>query len=154
MSRVVKALIVLVLGVLLLGGAGFGGWFVYDKYFVVHEGEPKKEEPPPKPPTAFVRIPPLVVPMIGPSRVEQFVTVVATVEVVLEHQPMVQANQPRLVDALLSALYAGIADKTVVKNGLVSIPAVKEKFIEAARKVVGQAVVQDVLIQAVTQRNL
>ncbi|KAA0597195.1 flagellar basal body-associated protein FliL [Azospirillum lipoferum] len=150
----VKALIVLVLGIVLLGGASFGGWFVYQKYFVPHPEEPKKVEPPPKPPTAFVRLPPLVVPMIGPSRVEQFVTVVVAVEVHLEKQPIVQANQPRLTDAFLTALYGGIADQSILSGALVNIPAVKTKLVEAAAKVVGKDAVYDVLVQAVTQRNL
>ncbi len=151
----VKALIVLVLGILLLGGAGFGGWFLYNKYLVPHEGEaPKKVEPPPKPPTAFVRLPPLVVPALGASRVEQFVTVVVTIEVLLEKQPVAQANQTRLTDAFLTAMYGGVADKSVMSGNLVNIPAVKEKLIEAATKVLGPGVVQDVLVQAVTQRNL
>ncbi|MBP2230361.1 hypothetical protein [Azospirillum agricola] len=151
----VKALIVLVLGIVLLGGAGFGGWFVYNKYLVPQEGaEPKKVEPPPKPPTGFVRLPPLVVPMLGASRVEQFVTVVVTVEVLLEKQPMVQANQTRMTDAFLTALYGGVADKSMMNGGLVNLPAIKEKLAEAGTKVLGPGVVQNVLIQAVTQRNL
>lgn len=151
----VKALIVLVLGILLLGGAGFGGWTLYNKYLVPQEGvEPKKVEPPPKPPTAFVRLPPLVVPGLGANRVEQFVTVVVTIEVLLEKQPLAQANQTRLTDAFLTALYGGVADKSVMKGSLVNIPAVKEKLIEAGTKVLGPGVVLDVLVQAVTQRNL
>ena len=150
----VKALIVLVLGIVLLGGASFGGWFVYQKYFTEQPDQPKKVEPPPKPPTAFVRLPPLVVPMIGPSRVEQFVTVVVAVEVILEKQPLAQANQPRLTDAFLTALYGGIADQSILNGALVNIPAVKAKLIEAASKVIGKDAVQDVLVQAVTQRNL
>ena len=150
----VKALIVLVLGIVLLGGASFGGWIVYQKYFTEQPDQPKKVEPPPKPPTAFVRLPPLVVPMIGPSRVEQFVTVVVAVEVVLEKQPLAQANQPRLTDAFLTALYGGIADKSILNGALVNIPAVKAKLVEAAGKIIGKDAVQDVLVQAVTQRNL
>lgn len=151
----VKALIVLVLGIVLLGGASFGGWFVYQKYFTeLPDAPPKKVEPPPKPPTAFVRLPPLVVPMIGPSRVEQFVTVVVAVEVLLDKQPLAQANQPRLTDAFLTALYGGIADQSILNGPLVNIPAVKAKLVEAAGKVIGQDAVQDVLVQAVTQRNL
>ncbi|WP_148219210.1 hypothetical protein [Azospirillum sp. B510] len=150
----VKALIVLVLGILLLGGASFGGWFVYQKYFANQTDQPKKVEPPPKPPTAFVRLPPLVVPMIGPSRVEQFVTVVVAVEVILEKQPIVQANQPRLTDAFLTALYGGVADQSILGGGLINIPAVKAKLLEAAVKTVGKDAVYDVLVQAVTQRNL
>ncbi|MCG5239166.1 hypothetical protein [Azospirillum doebereinerae] len=154
MPPVVKALIVLVLGIVLLGGAGFGGWTLYNKYYVQHDETPKKVEPPPKPPTGFVRLAPLVVPAIGANRVEQFVTVVVTVEVLLEKQPMAQANMTRLTDAFLTAMYGGVADKTVLNGGLINIPAVKDKLVEAGNKVLGAGVVQNVLVQAVTQRNL
>lgn len=155
MPTVFKALVVLVLGLLLLGGAGFGGWYLYNTYLVPEEGAAKKEEPPPpKPVTGFVRLPPLVVPVIGPNKVEQFVTVVVSMEVVQEKLPIVQANMPRLSDGFLTALYGAVADKSVMKAGLVNIPAVKEKLMESAGKVVGQGIVINVLIQAVTQRNL
>lgn len=150
----VKALIVLVLGLVLLVGAGVGGWYLYNTYMVPHEGEPKKEEPPPKPPTAFVRLPPLVVPVIGSKRAEQFVTVVVALEVLLDKQPMVQQHQPILTDRFLTVLYGAIDEKTVMNGALVNIPAVKEKLSQAAAKVVGPGVVQNVLVQAVTQRNL
>ncbi|MBK3776270.1 hypothetical protein JJL56_12515 [Azospirillum sp. YIM DDC1] len=152
---VIKAVILLVLGLLLLGGAGFGGWMIYNKYFVEHEeSAPKKEEPPPKPPTGFVRMAPFVVPAIGTQKVEQFVTVVVTLEVVLDKVPYVQARQPLVYDRCLSALYAAVDDRSVMTGNLVNIIAVKEKLSAAAAKVVGEGVVQNVLVQVVTQRNL
>ncbi len=152
---VVKAVILLVFGLLLLGGAGFGGWMIYNKYFVEHEeAAPKKEEPPPKPPTGFVRLAPLVVPAIGAQKVEQFVTVVVTLEVVLEKLPIVQSRQPLVFDRCLTALYAGVDDRSVMNGNLVNIIAVKEKLSAAVAKVVGDGVVQNVLVQVVTQRNL
>ncbi|WP_448203466.1 hypothetical protein [Azospirillum sp. sgz302134] len=150
----VKVIVVLVLGLLLLGGAGYGGWMLYNIYMVPHDDAPKKEEPPPPVPTAFVRLAPLVVPTIGAQKVEQFVTVVVTLEVVLEKQPLVQAYQPKVFDALLTALYGAVDDKSVMNGNLVNITAVKEKLAAAAAKVVGNGVVQNVLVQVVTQRNL
>lgn len=151
----IKAVLLLVLGIALLGGAGYGGWMLYNIYLAPHEGEqPKKEEPPPKVPTAFVRMAPLVVPAIGSQRVEQFVTVVVTLEVVAEKLPLVQAYQPKVFDTLLTTLYGAVDDKSVLTGNLVNIPAVKEKLAAAAAKVVGDGVVQNVLVQVVTQRNL
>lgn len=154
-----KAIIVLVLGLLLLGGAGFGGWKLYNMYFVKHEEGPKKEEPPPAPPTGFVRFDPLVVPVIaaareGGDRVTQFITVVVTLEVLLDKVDMTKSYQPKLYDRLLSALYGAVDDKSVMSGALVNIAALKEKLKEAAAKVVGEGVVQNVLVQVVTQRNL
>ncbi len=71
-------------------------------------------------------------------------------EVVLEKQPMVQANQARMSDGFLTALYGAVADKSVLNGLLVNIPAVKAKLVEAANKVMGPGVVLDVLVQAVT----
>jgi Flagellar basal body-associated protein len=150
-----KAVILLVLGIGLLGGAGYGGWMLYNMYMVPHDGEqPKKEEPPPKVPTSFVRLPPLVVPAIGSHKVDQFVTVVVTLEVVADKVPLVQAYQPKVFDKLLTTLYGAVDDKSVLAGNLVNIPVVKEKLTAAAAKVVGDGVVQNVLIQVVTQRNL
>jgi len=101
-----------------------------------------------------VRISPIVVPVIGKEKVEQFVTIVATVEVDAAKQPQAAANVPRLVDAFISAMYAGIDDRTLMNGPLVNIPAVKDKLTAAAAKVLGPGVAQGVLVQVVTQRNL
>jgi hypothetical protein len=151
-----KALFLLLFGLLLLGGAAFGGWTLYNKYMIPPTAEElaKKEAEKPPPPVAYVRINPIVVPMIGKDKVEQFVTIVATIEVDATKQPQAAANVPRLVDAFISTLYAGVDDKSVMSGPLVSIPALKEKLTAAAAKVLGPDVVQGVLVQVVTQRNL
>lgn len=153
-----KAIVLLLVGLLLLGGAGYGGWMLYNKYIV---GEPpseeeirKKEAEKPPPPVAYVRLNPIVVPTIGKNRVEQFVTVVVTVEVDAAKQAHAQANVPRLIDAFIKTMYASVDDRSVLHNGLISIPAVKEKLKHAADKVLGDGVAQNVLVQSVTQRNL
>nr|WP_211112430.1 hypothetical protein [Azospirillum sp. SYSU D00513] len=142
----------MVLGIALLGGAGFGGWKLYTMYLV--EGEAAPPPPPPPPPTSFVRMSSVVVPVIGAAKVEQFVTVVVTLEVIAEKAPVVQANQPRLSDAFLTALYGALDDKSVLNNGIVDIAAVKGKLKETAGKTVGEGLVTDVLLQVVMQRNL
>ena len=144
-----KAITVLVLGIALLGGAGFGGWKLYSLYLTVDEGA----EPPP-PPTSFVRMNGIVVPVIGTAKVEQFVTVVVTLEVLAARAPVVQVNQPRLSDAFLTTLYGALDDRTIMKGSIVDLGAVKEKLIEAAAKTVGPDLVRDVLVQVIMQRNL
>jgi flagellar FliL protein len=150
-----KAIILLIFGLALLGGAGYGGWMLYQKYILgeeVAEPAPPKDVPPP--PTAYVRMAPIAIPSIGRDRVEQFVTVVVTVEVVADQQPRAAQNVPRLTDAFITTLYGAVDDKTVLHGALVNIPAIKEKLTEAATKVLGDGVVRDVLVQVVTQRKL
>lgn len=148
-----KALIVLAIGLLLLGGAAYGGWTLYNEY-IVKKQEEQPPKPAPKPPSAFVRVSPVVVPVIGAQRVEQFVTVVVTLEVNADQQPMAQANLPRISDAFLRTLYGAADDRSILQGNIVNIPAVKAKLLEAAGKVLGADIVQNVLVQVVVQRNL
>lgn len=151
-----KAIILLLFGLALLGGAAFGGWTLYNKFMIPPTPEElaKREAEKPPPPIAYVRISPIVVPMIGKDKVEQFVTIVATIEVDAAKQPQAAANVPRLVDAFIATVYAGVDDKSLMNGPLINIPAVKEKLTAAAARVLGPGVVQGVLVQVVTQRNL
>lgn len=151
-----KAIILLLFGLLLLGGAAFGGWTLYNKYMVPPTAEElaKREAEKPPPPVAYIRMNPIVVPVIGKDKVEQFVTLVTTVEVDAAKLPQAQGHQTQLVDAFITTLYAGVDDKSVMNGPLINIPVVKEKLGAAAAKILGPGVVQGVLIQVVTQRNL
>lgn len=149
----VKAIIVLVIGLFLLGGAGFGGWILYNEYFGPKEDAPPPPPPPP-PPTAYIRMTPIVVPMIGDKRVEQFVTFVVSIEVLANEQPRGAALMPRLRDQFLRDLYDAVDRKTIMHGALVDLAAAKAVMKKSAAKVLGDEAVRDVLIQVVTQRNL
>ncbi len=152
-----KIVILLIVGLLLLGGAGAGALWLYHKYTVEKEeaATPKPPPPPPPPgPPAYIRVTPIVVPMIGANRVQQFITIVATVEIEAVRQPETVGRQTQLIDAFITALYAAVDDRSIMTGNIVNIPAVKEKLTQAARKVLGKDVVHDVLVQVVTQRNL
>ncbi|HYH38513.1 MAG TPA: hypothetical protein VD860_09865 [Azospirillum sp.] len=151
-----KAIILLLFGLALLGGAAFGGWTLYNKFMTPPTAEElaKKEAEKPPPPVAYVRMNPIVVPVLGKEKVEQFVTIVATIEVDAAKQPQAAANLPRLIDAFIATMYAGVDDKSLMSGPLINIPAVKDKLTAAAAKVLGPGVVQGVLVQVVTQRNL
>lgn len=149
----IKAIIVLVIGLGLLGGAGFGGWVLYNQYFVEHADAPPPSPPPP-PPTAFIRMTPIVVPMIGDKKVEQFVSFVVSIEVLASDQPRGAALMPRLRDQFIRDLYDAVDRKTIMRGALVDLAAAKKVMKAAAVKVLGEENVRDVLVQVVTQRNL
>lgn len=148
----VKAILVLIIGLILLGGAGYGGWVVYNQYFVEHTEEPPP--PPPPAPTAFIRMTPIVVPLIGRTRVEQFVTFVVTIEVLASEQLYAVARVPIIRDRLLRDLYDAVDRKTIMRGELIDLAKAKKVMIESAGKVLGEATVRDVLLQVVTQREL
>lgn len=154
-----KIVILLIVGLLLLGGAAAGGLWLYHQYTVPKEenAAPKPPPPPPPPPPgppAYIRVSPIVVPMIGANRVQQFITIVATVEIEASKQPQTIGRQTQLIDAFITALYAAVDDRSIMMGNIVNIPAVKHKLTDAAAKVLGKDVVHDVLVQVVTQRNL
>ncbi len=148
----------LIIGVLLLGGLGGGGWFFYQSYMVppAEATEVVEEEPEvPSGPPAFVRIKPMVLPVVGEMRVRQFITLVVTLEVVNQAAAdQVYAIMPRVTDAFLTALYGGIEDGNVMDGNLVNVDGVKHHLLRAGHKVLGEMVVRDVLVQAVHQRRL
>lgn len=153
-----KAIILLFVGLLLLAGAAAGAWWLYQQYWVPpteETGKPKEPPPPPPPgPPAYIRVSPIVVPMIGANRVQQFITVVATVEIEASRQPETAGRQTQIIDAFITTLYAAVDDRSIMAGNIVNIPVLKEKLTVAARKVLGRDVVHDVLVQVVTQRNL
>jgi len=149
----VKAIIVLVIGLALLGGAGYGGWILYNQYFGPQEDAPPPPPPPP-PPTSFIRMTPVVVPMIGDGRVEQFVTFVVSIEVLATEQPRGAQLMPRLRDQFIRDLYDAVDRKSIMRGALVDLAAAKKVMRASAVKVLGEETVRDVLVQVVTQRNL
>jgi hypothetical protein len=142
----------LVIGLLLLCGAGYGGWMAYRTYFappVKDEGPPP---PPPKPVLSYIRLAPITVSLIGKDRVEQIITVHSSLEVVAARQPEAQARTIKLVDALMQALYGAVSDGSALKGNVVDVAVVKAKLTEAAIKALGADIVQGVMVQVVLQR--
>lgn len=153
-----KSVVLLVVGVILLLIAGAGGWFVYTK-FINPPPEPGKEaekpKPPPEPPPVYVRIPPIILPVIGSNRVEQQITVVLMLQVAdQEAAGKVQGKMPWVSDTFFTTLYGAIDEGHLLNGSLIDIPALKQRLISTSNKLVGKGVVKEVLIQTILQRRL
>lgn len=149
-----KAIIVLLVGLLLLGGAAIGGWTLYTRYIKPADEAAAEPPPPPKPGIAYVRMPTVNVPVIGENRVRQFVSVVVTLQVDDDKQQAIQGLMPRLQNAVLTKLYELAGTNKILSGTLVDIAGVKAALVEAVGPAIGGPGLQDVLIQAVMQRNL
>lgn len=149
-----KKIIIMVVLLLVLAGAGVGGWFYYQG---LQEPEAVNADAPPPPPPhpVFVRISPVVVPVIGNTKAEQFITLVVSLEVDGDSKAaQVQEQMPRLVDAFIVALYGVLDDESVMDGKIVNIPLIKGKLKEAANKALGPGIVHQVLVQTLTRRGL
>jgi len=149
-----KAIIVLLVGLLLLGGAAVGGWTLYTQFVQTKAEAPAEPPPPPKPGTAYVRIPNVNVPVIGENRVKQFISITVTLQVDDNRQQAIQGLMPRLQNAVLTKLYELAGSNKILSGSLVDIAGVKAALVEAMGPAIGGPGLQDVLIQAVMQRNL
>lgn len=147
-----KKIVFFALALLVLVGAGVGGFILFGQ--APGEDKEKVAEPPkPTGPPSFLQIGPIIVPLVGETRVEQNILLVVSLELGDEGtREQVRPLTPRLNDAFLRALYGGIGKGDVVEGQIVNIATIKDKLMKASVEVLGPNVVQDVLIQNVTQR--
>lgn len=149
----VKVFLILLIA-LLFGGGGFaGGWYLFAK----KDGAVAVAAPPPPPPVnaapVFVKVGPLILPVIGTTRVEQFITLVVDLEVGDDTTAdKLRVEMPRVEDAFLQTLYGGFATGTLLDHGIVNVVEVKSRLTAAVQKMFGNNIVRNVLIQVVTQR--
>jgi len=80
--------------------------------------------------------------------------VTVTLQVDDDKQQAIQGLMPRLQNAVLTKLYELAGSNKILSGSLVDIPGVKAALIEAVGTAIGGPGLQDVLIQAVMQRNL
>ena len=101
----------------------------------------------------FVELNPLILPVIDEYGLTQMVSLVVAVEVDSEEK-VAKVNKllPRLTDAYLSDLYGTFATKAP-KNGVIPISYLKKRMNKMSSKVLGEHVVDDVLVQVMQSRR-
>ena len=100
-----------------------------------------------EPSVLFVELSPLILPIINEYGVTQVVSLVVAVEVdSQEKADKVTKFQPRLTDAYLSDLYGAFSQKAP-ENGIIPISYLKKRLNIMSTKVLGEHVVDDVLVQ-------
>jgi flagellar protein FliL len=151
-----KKIIFFALALMALVGAGVGGFILFGKK---PDEAAHAEAPPPKPkgPPAFLTVGPVILPVVGETRVEQTVLIMVSLEMADDGtREQVRTYMPRLNDAYIRALYGQIGRSDIVEGQLVDINAVKAKLTKATHEVLDPLgfadAIQDVLIQNVTQR--
>ena len=103
----------------------------------------------------YIKISPLILPVIGDKGVEQIVSIV----IVIEAQSKEAADQiielsPRLNDAFLTDLYGSIDRREKMGNGLLDIAHVKDRLTTISLKILGADKFKSLLIQGVSQHGV
>lgn len=101
----------------------------------------------------YVKISPLILPMIGDNGVEQVVSLVIVLEVVSRDTATeVIGMSPKLNDAYLTDLYGAIDRRDRMRNGLLDVAYIKDRLNNLTQKIMGPDKVKGILVQGITQR--
>ncbi len=152
------------LAVLILGGGGTAAYFYFQQPAEASVGDTPEHK------TAkadhgksakssahheFVELDPLVLPIVDSNGVSQVVSIVVVIEVDgSKNRAAVETLQPRLKDAYIQELYGVLNKHAALKGGVIQIKMIKERLTSISNRVMGDDVVEDVLLQVVQQRPI
>ena len=164
-----KYITILLLAIVLIGAGGAGGYFFFQKQAVASLGPEKADKLADKlardkaarlskeeaKSLRFVKLEPIILPIIDGNGVNQVVTLILTLEVNSEeNEKYVEALKPRLKDAYIQDMY-GVLNKTAsLDHGVVKIDEIKDRLNKISAQVLGEKKVNGVLLQVVNQRPI
>lgn len=103
----------------------------------------------------FVRLEPLIVPIIDENGASQSLSIVVAVEVRRSsHADRVRLMKPRLKDAFIQEMYGSLNRHAAYKDGVVQVQYLKDRLYGISKRVLGDNIVNDVLLQVVSQRQI
>lgn len=147
--------------VLLLCGGGAGAYFYFfqdaeasvDKHAAqeakAHDAHSKNVH------VEFVELDPLILPIVDNSGVNQTVSLVISFEVLNSEAALqVEKMSPKLKDAFIQDMYGILNRHAALKGGVIQVGMIKKRLNSISTAVLGQNVVNDVLLQVVQQRPI
>ncbi|MEJ0063820.1 MAG: hypothetical protein WDO70_11675 [Alphaproteobacteria bacterium] len=103
----------------------------------------------------YVSIGPIILPVVTDAGPQQIITMIVSLQVKDTNvSDDVRERLPRLVDAYMRALYGKLDGKNMQHGTIVNIDFIKRQVTAATDEIMGKGVVEDVLIQAVAQRQV
>ncbi len=103
----------------------------------------------------YVRLDPLLLPIIDEDGVQQVVSMVVAIEVDgVFNADKVKAMKPKLTDAYIQEMYGALNKHAAFKGGVIQVVMIKEKLNQITHKVMGDDISTEVLLQVVQQRPI
>lgn len=103
----------------------------------------------------YVKLEPLLLPIIDEDGLQQVVNMVVAIEVDgVSNADKVKAMSPRLKDAYIQDMYGILHEHAALKSGVIQVKMIKDRLNRITAKVVGDDIKTDVLIQMVQQRPI
>lgn len=102
----------------------------------------------------YIHLKPIVLPVISDKGAEQLVNIIVDLETKdYSTAESLNMNRPRVNDAIIRALYAGLSDASMRNSNALDIIRIKSGIRDTMNKTFGEGTIKDVLIQAVEQRK-
>lgn len=158
-----KRVLVAVMAIAIIGGGGGAAWFYFKPAVAAVESDARPvkaaksshgksgEAQEPK----YVHLDPLTLPIIDDNGVASNVSIVVNLEVMDDQNvELVRKQLPRLIDAYIQDMYGVLNKREALKDGVVQVGIVKERLNKITKRVLGEDMVGDVLLQVVSQRAM
>lgn len=140
-----KKTLIPVLLVATLSILGIGGWLFLDKEADARDTEPRD--------VIYVDMDPVAFPVLTGDRVEQLVMLGISLQVGSEdNADLIRRKERAIADAMLRNLYGRV--NTGAPGRVLDIDKVREKLAASTASVVGEDIVDSVLIRTVSQRRM
>ena len=162
-----RMIIIAVVALLVLGGGGAGAYYYFQQPAEASSGEEPAEVKGDKDKgekhakkgghdtSQFVELDPLILPIIDNDGVTQTVSLVIALEVADEASAQtVEHQSPRLKDAYIQDMYGMLNQHAAMKGGVIQVSEIKSRLNKISTDVLGDDVIQDVLLQVVQQRPI
>ncbi len=151
-----KKILIPVLALLLLAGGGAGAYFYMGKSeAAVGDAKHVKEEAAKaegESTIVYVPMEAIVLPIIGRDGISQTISMVVSLQVSdKEKADKVKAGLPKLQDAFLSDMYGTLSSAGTMQGGVIKVSALKERLSQITKKVMGDDMVEGVLLQVLQQ---
>jgi len=103
----------------------------------------------------FVRLDPLILPVIDKNGITQTISLVIVIEVPSDRtREKVRVLSPRLKDAYIQDMYGVLNKNAALRGGVVQVSAIKTRLTKITKRVLGEKNVKDVLLEVVQQKPL
>lgn len=103
----------------------------------------------------YVKLEPMVIPVISDNGAQQLVTFIIQLHVKnFSAADKLRSRLPQLTDAIFTALYGGLGQGSLRTGHQINIPKVKRRIVEAVDKTIEPNLIEDVLLGGIGQRML
>lgn len=161
-----KAIILGIAVLAILGGGGFGAYFYFIKPAEAavpagdagHDAEAEQHQEAaaahdPAHPLPLVELSPMIVPVIDREGVSQTVSLIIAIEALdVPAADKIKYNEPRLKDAYIQAMYGILSRHAAMKGDVLQVGEIKAHLGAISEKILGENVIHGVVLQVVQQR--